>query len=336
MKLEPAAFGVHTFDGVQLGAIETPKTFTWSRERNEVSRLQLTAPMQDLGAEITPWLHWVSCWHGQSLQWIGPVQETTRDRTGMSVDCRDVSTFMWRTRTQTTRRWSGMDVAPIAADLWAEMLTLHSVRADPIVLPARTDSRYDFEVKSDLKMLHQDMDALSKMGLRWTVVKGRPVLGEQPVTPVAELAEHDLSGGAMIRRSGAKTSNDVRVQGKNSAVTGRTPLVGLHLQSIMSLDDLGGATNIETAAAQYVNRRSAIRDELVIPTSATLSPDAPIELNQLIPGVHLVVSALGLRTVLRLDQVTVTSGAEGTSVAVRLATPDFLTDLERAGAQVQA
>jgi hypothetical protein len=318
-----------------LGAVECPGNFSWTREQTEVSRLSLTAPVQEITPEITPWVHWVSCWHGQSLQWTGPVQELSRDRTSMSVDVRDVSTFMWRTRTQITQQWQQMDVAPIAADMWRNMLRLHNIAAEPETLPARIDAPYDFSVAADLRMMHQDMSELAKMGLRWTVVRGRPILGDQPVRIVAELAECDISGGAKIRRSGARTSNDVRVQGKNGSTTERTDLAGLHLQSIMSLDDLKGVANIATAAGQYIRRRATIRDELVIPPTATLSVDAPVELDMLVPGVYLMVSALGLRTVLRLDQVTVTGSSTGMEVAVRLSTPDDLTELEQAGGQVQ-
>lgn len=336
MKLEPAAFGLHTDDGVQLGAIETPTGFTWSRERNETSRLSVTAPMQRLGEEIVPLKHWLSCWHGQSLQWIGPVLVADRSRQTLKVDCRDVSWFMAGTRTQTTRQWAVSDVGPIAADLWREMLTMRQLRADPVVLPATRDARYDFTVKAELRTMAQDMAELSKMGLRWTVVRGRPVLGDQPVTPIAELADEvDLSGGAMIRRSGAQFANDVRLQGKNGATVARIPVAGLQIQRIVSLDDLHGVANIRAAAEQYVQRSAVLRDELIVPSDATLSPDAPVSLDELVPGVHLTVSALGLRTVLRLDQVTVSGSAAGTTVAVRLATPEVLTDVEQAGGQVQ-
>lgn len=332
MKLEAASIAVHHISGGTLGAIETPDKVTWSRELNEVSRLNVTAPVQDIAEQITPWLHWVSCWHGQSLQWLGPIQSVERDRAGMSIDARDVSTLMWQTRTQTTRRWESLDVAPIAADMWRDMLRLHQVDADPVVLPALADAtRYDVSVAADQRMMQQDMAELSKLGLRWTVVRGRPILGSQPSAVAAELTDTDLSAGAKIRRSGARSANDVRVMGKNGAYTQRVELGGLHLQSIVSLDDLFGVNNIQRAAADYVSRSSRIRDELVIPASATLSSDAPVELDDLVPGINWAVTALGLRTILRLDQVQVSVSPVGTEVAVTLGTPENLSELEKAG-----
>lgn len=334
MKLETPAFAIHDKDGAQLGVIECPDRFSWSRELNEVSRLSLSAPAQELSPVLTPWTHWVSAWHGGQLQWFGPVADVNRDRVSMQLEARDVAAYMWETRTLTTRQWSQLDVAPIAADMWREMLALQRVDAAPVVLPSRTESRFDFAVSANLKYVHQEMAELTKLGLRWTVMRGRPVLGTQPAAPAAELEECHMSAGIQIRRSGRGVKTDVRVQGKNGAHTERVNLAGLQLQGIVNLDDLFGVSNIQRAAAQYVARTARIRDELVVPSSATLTPDAPVELDMLMPGINIAVSALGLRTVLRIDQVQVSGSASGTEVAVTLATPDNLSELEKAGGQV--
>ncbi|MEU1550195.1 hypothetical protein [Nocardia sp. NPDC005745] len=335
MKLEQAAFGVHSHDGIALGVIECPGEFAWSRELNQMSRLSLKAPLQDLASEIVPLVHWISCWHGQSLQWVGLIEDSLRDRTGMSIEARDHARLLGWTRTPTTRQWNQLDVAPIAADLWRDMLDVHGIQAEPIVLPQLAEQeRYNVTATADQRLVSQDIAELSKLGLRWTVVRGRPVLGLQPTTVAAELEDCHLTSGAHIRRSGARTANDVRVQGKNAAWTERRELGGLRMQSIVSLDDLFGVNNIQRAAADYVRRSARIRDELVVPPAATLTPDAPVELDMLVPGVHLSVSALGLRSVLRVDQVQVSGSPQSIDVAVTLSTPEWVSELEKAGGQV--
>ncbi|MGW5514242.1 hypothetical protein [Nocardia africana] len=317
--------------------MECPTGFTWSRELNEVSRCQVQAPVQELSTVITPLAHWISCWHGQSLQWFGPILDAGRDRSSMTIDARDPAWLMQRTRTQTTRKWQQLNVGPIAADMWREMFRLHGYDADPIVMPALASaSRYDFEVIADAKYVQQDMADLAKLGLRWTVVRGRPVLGTPPTDIAAELTERDFTQGMTIHRSGAKTANDVRVVGKNGAWVERQELAGLHLQSIISLDDVFGVANIQRAAAEYVGRSAVIRDELVVPQQTTLTPDAPVELDMLVPGINFAVSALELRTILRLDQVTVTGSSSGTQIALTLSTPDNPTEIEKAGGTVQS
>lgn len=335
MRLEQAAFGVHGADGVALGVVECPTDYTWSREICEVSRLSLNAPIQDLAEQVIPWTHWVSCWHGQALQWVGPIIDAQRDRTSLSLEARDPARFMWETRTPTTRRWDGLDVAPIAADMWRDLQRIQRLTGDPVVLPPNPNhSRYNVSVTADQRMVQQDMAEMVKMGLRWTNVKGRMVFGVHPIQVVAELADCDLTAGAKVRRSGARTKNDVRLQGKNFAHTEYIPMAGLRLQGIVSLDDLEGVNNIQRAAVDRVQRSARIRDELIVPSPATLTPDAPIELDDLVPGVHVAVTALGIRSVLRVDKVQVAGSSTGMEVSVTLSTPEIPDELERAGGQV--
>ncbi len=271
MRLTPHAFSAETIDGISLGPIECPASYTWSRELSEVSSCTVSAPRQPLTTELVPWLHWISCWDGQSLQWRGPLQSISFDNAGMSLVAKDLSTFMWRTRTVTTKSWANLDIATIAADMWRDMLRLHDIDADPVVLPALSGmGRYSVSVKADVRMLNQEMADLAKSGLRWTVVKGRPVLGSQSTGITAELGECHLSAGARIERSGARTSNDVRVQGTNYSHTERVTMAGgaLRLQSIVSIDDMFGVSNIVAAAREQALKRSQIRNALVIPASA--------------------------------------------------------------------
>lgn len=329
MRLNPQVFSVETADGISLGPIDCPTTYTWSREQSEVSTLTLTAPRQDITTEIYPWTHWVSCWDGQTLQWRGPVQTNSFDNTGMSITCKDMSTFMWRTRTVTTKSWSSLDIATIAADMWRDMAHLQNIQAEPVVLPARASmGRYSVSVAADTKMMNQDMAELAKLGLKWTVVKGRPVLGSQPTEIAAELGECHLSAGARIERSGVRTSNDVRVQGTNYSHTERVQLAGLHLQSIVSIDDVFGVSNIVAAAREQAVKRGQIKSTLIIPSSDTLTADAPVELDTLIPGVRLAISALGMRTMCELQKVVVTGGAGGITVAITIGSVDDSTELE--------
>lgn len=333
MRLLPQTFSIETHDGITLGPLICPDGFTWSRELSEVSNLNLTAPHQDLTTQIIPWVHWISCWAGQTLQWRGPVQDVQYDNNMMSVQAKDLACLMWHTRTVTTRSWSSLDISSIAADMWSDMLDLHGVSADPVVLPSLSGmGRYSVSVKADVRMLNQEMSDLAKLGLRWTVIKGRPVLGRQPKDISAELGQCHLSAGAKIQLSGAKTSNDVRVVGKNYSHTERTELAGLHLQTIVQVDDIFGVSNIVNAAREQAIKRSQIKKTLIIPSAGTLTPDAPVELDTLIPGIRMTVSALGVRGIFELQKVAVSGNSGGITVAITLATVDDSTELETTGA----
>lgn len=329
MRLRTQSFSIETHDGISLGAVECPDSFTWSREMNEVSVLTLTGPHQKITEQLEPWFYWVSCWDGQSLQWRGPIIDVQFDDAAMSIIAKDVGVFMWYTRTVTTRAWANQDIATIAADMWQDMLDLQNVNAIPMVLPHLAgQGRYSTSVKADVRKLNQEMSDLVKLGLRWTVVRGRPILGWQPTGIVAELGNCHLSGGAKIQRNGSMTSNDVRVQGQNYSHTERVEMGGLHLQSLVQVDDVFGVSNIVNAAREQAVKRAQIKNSLVIPAGATLTGDAPVELNTLVPGVRLAVTALGMRSTFELQKMSVAGSSAGTSVSLTLNTVNDTTELE--------
>jgi hypothetical protein len=332
MKLAPASFSIETNLGTSLGQVECPTGYNWTRELSQVSACSVTAPRQEITTDIVPWLTWISCWHGGELQWRGPVQDLKYDNNTMVISAKDLGVYMWKTRTVATKSWNSLDIASIAADMWRDMLSLQNINADPVVLPAlSTSGRYSVSITADVRMIQQDMADLAKLGLRWAVVRGRPILGNQPTGIAAELAECDLTAGPQIDRSGSLTSNDVRVQGTNFSHTERINLNGLHLQTIVSIDDVFGVTNITQAAADQVQKRAYIKDSLIIPTSAALSPSAPVELNMLVPGIYIAVSALGLRAVLQLTKMQMSGSAQSMDVTLSLSSVPDLTALEKVG-----
>lgn len=320
---DQVAVSIHTVDGRMVGDFPCTMiaSFTWGREANEVSICDLT--VATLGAEetiesIRPWVHWVTMWHDDVPVWTGPIQGLTIGTTLTTLTARDPSTFMWRTRVPITRTWAETAPARIAVDLWTAMFALHRIRVTPHIIPGISDSTFTVAAKADAKMLHQLMDDLSKVGLQWTVVAGRPVLGEFPRDPVAELAACDFQVELERRRDGSATFNDVRVQGQNWAQTAIVDLADLHLQTLVSMDDMFGASNVQRAVQQYAKDSARIRDEVYVPPQATLHPAAPVSFNDLVPGKVFVVHGPTSSELMRLDQLTVTGSPERFDVQVTL------------------
>jgi hypothetical protein len=317
------AVSVHTVDGRIVGDIPCTmlNTFTWGRESTEVSICDLGIATQgdpQLCEQLLPWVHWVTMWHDDQPVWTGPIQGVTITDDVTTVTARDPSTFMWRTRVPVTRSWVETAPARIAETLWAAMFSLHGIRVKPYVLPGIADATFTLSAKSDSKMLHQLMDELVKVGLEWTVVAGRPVLGEFSTAPVAELAECDFMVKLERRRDGSQTFNDVRVQGQNWAQTAIADLAGLHLQTLVSMPDLFGASNIQRAVLAYAKDSSRIRDEIYVPPQAALNPTAPVSFDDLMPGKVFVVHSKTTSELMRLDQLTVTGSPDRFDVQVTL------------------
>ncbi len=317
------SLSVHTVDGKPIGDFPCRAVLgnKWGREQTEVSIGDFsiaTGEGEELLEDLRPWLHWITVWDNDVGVWTGPIQKATLGSETSTITARDVSTFMWRTRVPISRTWSETSPVDIALELWNLMLQQHRVQTVPQAIPTLADSTFTVRADADSQMLHQVMDLLVKVGLDWTVVGGRPVLGTFPQTPIVELHECDFLVEIQRIRDGTQTFNNVRVQGQNFAQTGIVPLAGMDLQGLVSLDDLSGVDNIQRATREYVGGSAAIRDTLYIPPGASLHPDAPVTLDDLVPGRVFLVHSGAVSNLMRLESMAVSETPESFDVQVSL------------------
>jgi hypothetical protein len=308
---------VHTASGVQLyqwGPEEQLGPPKWTREQRQTSTCDITVPSvhnAGLPLDITPWLHWVSVWDsdGQELYWTGPIQRVTLTKDVTQVSARDVSALMTRTRCPITKRWEAADPSRIAGELWAAMLALHGI---PTRAVQRVDPRgdpFDFEANADSEMMADTITRLVEVGLYWTVVSGVPVLGPAPLDAVAALGEHDFVGDSLsLVRDGSESFNDVLVRGADNLARSTAPMGGLRLQTIASLDDMFGVSNVAHAARQYARYTASIKDSVVLSEDVVLHPDVPLTVQQLIPSARVTVDAFGTLSLMEVTKVTVAGG----------------------------
>lgn len=328
---ETTTVSIHTRDGRVLGSLLCTgmDSITWGRERLEVSTCEITALTQadpELMEDIRPWVHWVTVWYSDRPVWSGPIQKATIGRTITSITAKDPATFMWRTRVPVTRTWADVDPTSIADSAVRLMNELHQLTAAPVVIPAVSEA-FTYSATADSRMLHQMFDDLVKLGLEWTVHAGRFILGPFPQEPIAELYECDFLVEIQRLRDGTATFNDVRVQGQNWAQTATAPLAGLRLQTLVSLDDVFGVSNIQRAAQLYAEDVASIRDVLVIPSGASLHPEANIDLDDLIPGRVVRVNAAGISNLMMIDQMQVSSTPASFDVTLTLLSIENKTEL---------
>jgi len=314
---------IHTVDGRRVGDFPcgVVNSFNWSREQNEVSVCSFDVATQgdpDLVDELLPWVHWATVWHGDAEVWTGPIQTVKITTASTTVSARDTATFAARTRVPISRTWVDTHPEEIAFDLWTAMLQLHRVRVTPTVLSEVVQKSFTITAKAQQRMLSQLMDDLTKVGLLWTVVAGRPVFGPFSRDPVATLQDCDFMVELERHRDGTKTFNDVRIQGQNWAQNAKADLAGLSLQTLVSLDDMFGSANIQRAALQYAQDSARIRDELVVPGNASLHPQAQVTLDDLVPGKTFVVHSGTASQLMRLDRMSVNGSDRGIDVQVGL------------------
>lgn len=302
----------------------------FGRELSEVSKLTFTSADPEV-MELIPWIHWIDFFDGDTEEpdWSGIVMDRSKGlRSGnVVVEAQDVSVYQWYTRVPVTDRWSQFDTASIAESIWRQMLLRKNIDIEPSVRISPSGDRFDFGVSADSQMINAAMEDLVRLGLEWTVYAGRPILGKRDPEPVWTFKECDFADELTVKASGRRAANDVRLQGMNWGHTQRVEYGGLDLQALVSLDSLFGKSNIATAARQYLESNGRIRDGLTVPQGATLSPDAGIGLDELVPGYWYSVYAQGFSSTLKLRSVSVEYTPDGRSVALSLDAPNTTLDL---------
>lgn len=312
---------------------------TWTREDSQVSRCDFTIPSYvdtDGLPSLTPWLHWVSVYDkddsaGEPL-WTGPIQKTTTTRESIVVNARDMAALHARTRCPIKKRWDIAWPVDIAKELLDRLVEFHGLNVRPVrmpIHPLQYDERYDFAVTNDGTMVDKILDDLARLGLRWSVVAGVPILGPQSRTAFVSLTEDDfIGGGVAIVRDGSNTFNDVLLRGADNLAQATVPMGNLHLQTTVTIDNMFSASNVDRAAKQYVSYYGRIHDEVTLPTDAVLNPNAPVGIEQLIPTARVIVDANGLLAPCELTGITVSQSPEKSSTSLRLvAVNDELPEL---------
>lgn len=340
---------IHTRTGVQLYQYLPSKVSSgsWTRDVQDVSTLTLELPADDVldKLDIIPWLHWVSVWDmeasGQrdALLWKGPIQTLSLNRRSgtLNVVAKDLMAFMKRTRAPLSKKWDSADPATIAGELVQDMLELHGITETPIIRLDPYGSRFEYTAESDTKMLNEQLDDLVRLGLRWTVVSGVPILGPAHRNPITVLGEeHFLGDGLTITRDGSSSYNNILLRGADAIAHAKVPMAGLDLQTIVTVDDVHSVSNAERAAFQAARYYASIRDSVSLPGGTVLHPDAPITMRQMIPSVRVNIDAYGSLYGMELHNVTVTMGGGNadTTVAVSLeVTTDDLPELSTINGQ---
>ncbi|ADX31949.1 minor tail protein [Tsukamurella phage TPA2] len=268
--------------------------------------------------EITPWAHWLDVWDTDNsvLLWSGPILKLASSRESLTLSARDVSALTTRTRCPISKEWDASDPCRIAAELWTAMLALHNIKATPILRNAGQPP-FNFKCEADTKFLQAVLDDLEKIGLRWTVVAGVPILGPVP-TDATVLDERDLQGDIQVIRDGTETANDILVRGADFSARTTVPLGGLHLQGLVNLDSMFGVSNLERAAREYAQSTASIRDALSLPGGLILHPDTPVTIDDLLPGARFEVHARGLVSLMELESVEVKRSPGDLEVSVTL------------------
>lgn len=303
------------------------REFAFNRVLSGTSEGSITAVTSPAADTVEPWLHALTIFYDDEPAWSGIITASTLTSGTMEVEASDLSAFWKRRRVPSARRFDQVDASHIMAQMVVDAMGL----ADPLQVadtlieyPSRVWAVVD--VTANSMMVQEVIDDLVDAGLTWTIHAGRLLIGPGPERHVtARLTDRHLGDGISVVKDGKDVATDVLVVGKG--VWGQAGLEGdqVGIQAIVKANALTTVQECEEAARRELAQRSVAPRFLDVPSGVSLSPDAPITLGELIPGVRVPISSsqtgATLGADMMLESVSVSGDDSGAKVSVGLGTP---------------
>ena len=245
-------------------------------------------------AEIYPWVTELYVWRDGRDAWSGPVTEVDFSYGQVTVRASDITAW-WDRRVLPNLSYKGQDLATIFtgvsdAAMAVDPVDNFTVTATPVGIFA--DRTY---VATDYRYAKDALDELAKTGIDWTVFGRTVIVGGEtvPAQPYLTLLDDYWTTPPSVKARGNEQATYVIVKGKG--VTGGAIASSDYINAFGVLVRVFDEQSIEdqATATRAANTRLAIlKDQNYIETSssATLSPNAPITVPELIPGIRVRVA----------------------------------------------
>lgn len=302
--------------------------FSCGRDLSDVSSGSVTflAPGA-LADRVEPWIHALNIFADDELVWQGMTTEVTAGARTVVLEAEDPATYMSRRRVPTGRRFDQEDASRIMAQMFVDAMA----GGDPLKVsdnlleyPSRIWAVVD--ETANAVTLDDVVKDLVSAGLEWTVYAGRLLIGPGPSRYTTQtLSDVHLGSGLTVVKDGRDVATDVVVIGKG--VWGHRAIDDdrLGIQSIVKADSLTTVEECEKRAEEELKKYSVAPRRIVLGGSVSLSPESPVQLRELIPGVRVPVSTeqtgVLVASDMVLDQVRVSGDSGGADVAIGLTTP---------------
>ena len=289
--------------------------------------------------DLATWAHTLVVHRNDDRVWEGPLRKITHAAKGLTLVASDVSGWMERRRIRTRRRSATAKVITEmqwtvneAFDLDDPYVLTHLQTLGGVDLGATIDR--DIAVASAYHS--EDLSNLVGAGGRWTVVGRRIVLwpSTASIGATRDLSpENHLNADVSITEDGDDLAtsfaarNDDGVVGTASGPDGDVdPFYGL-VDGLGTLSGHATPAALTSYAASILGQSYPAPVTIDLPSDATLRPDAPFPIRDLVPGVHVPVQTVTatsrrIRASMILTGVKVTQQAGSPEVvSITLAPP---------------
>lgn len=341
---------------------ELPLTYgNWARRLNSTSTASVTVPTSGAGSiaccevlnAIDPPRDHLELYRDGEGVWLGPCRDASSvpESDEAVVPASDLSVWAsWRVFTHTMKP-RGIDLSVIFKAYldyafngilppWGVVqagdppLSWYEDNPGIDVFPSLVGITGDRTVSHhDLKYVANELEELARTGVDWTVTNGTWWVGgmvimdegtRRPITLPGYLTDEDFRTLPKIRRSADSMVTNPWLRGNNVHVNvgGPDPQDGVLIQRVLdeySIEDEGSG---RAAAQTYYDR--AHEPLLYVEGNNALEPGAPLDIQQLIPGILVNVDLSGGGCIpytgpLRLESIDVNFNADtGEEITVAL------------------
>ncbi|MFJ8855091.1 hypothetical protein [Streptomyces sp. NPDC102437] len=308
--------------------------------------------------DVSPWVHELTLYRDGELVWQGPIQRIVMRRASIVIEAADV--FSWFdhlvntfrvTYTAATADGEGRRRGPITyiaanhirlnlqafqlADLDYPGILPYITRSDAGLLPIKVEKDGSSNQTVWTEYLGDILREWTKRGLTWTTV-GRSLLlrGRRSLTgarAAARLTLDHFAGDIEVIKDGrqgatygwATSQQGQDISDGRTLGTGktRTPYGRLDILVRIQEED-ATAGDLRESARDAIAGRYPVPTVINVPDSAQLTPDAPVTIRQLVPGVRIDLLADELCAPIAagflLSDVEVTWGRGGETVGIAL------------------
>lgn len=284
------------------------------RELCEPSTARLELPFNPtLAGRLEPWLHVVTFYADEEPVWHGVVMQVEASAEGLVVEAVDGGAFFQRRRLSASRRFDQQDAARVMSVLVEDAMSV----GDPLRVVDNmrlSESRVWVVVDevANTKLVSDVLDDLAEAGLQWTFLAGTLLIGSVMAGhTTAMLSDRHLTGGVTVVKDGKDIVTDVLVQGEGTWAQRSIGDDRLVVQAVEK------STNLKTEEACEARAEAVLLEQGVGPLrvevdASPLSPEAPVSLNELVPGVRVPVSSsqtgIPVGVVLMVESMSVSDG----------------------------
>jgi len=322
-------------------AYDSPKNISsidWNRRLDNISTSKIEYVISEdscceqLGI-IEPIAHQMGIFRNKTLSWWGWVSNARYGRSSVTIEAFDALGWLKRRIIHNDLTWVSTDLTDIFIELWHDAMDPSPVAAETVAYPSGVLQSREEYISAN-RITWNAVQEMLDTGLDLTVFGQKILVGIIPSNRPMEIKLSDISGDVDVTKYGNGYANKIYADANDYTVGiyPPGPPVGNSLYPLSEFVIKDGSIQDQVSAddaarsryeySRFVPRLVSTRDSIV------LNPNFNIHVNDMIPGMKVVMDTTGLcyatKQELRLGElnVHVESGIERLSISLQPLGPE--------------